>query len=446
MAGKSWKAFATSTLALATFGAIGCGAKTVLSPYARVEDLPVVDAGLVIDAGREAVPLCIDVPTNGGPTDVALHLDAQVGRVDVVFLIDNTGSMFEELEAIRSRLRDRIAPAIHSAIPDSQLAVTTHGDFPAADYGLLGYDVPFALMSTATDDLVRVQAALDAVELGAGGDLPESQVEGLYQLATGEGLIDPRASSPTGWYVPPAMGCPNGGRGYACLRPDSVPVILLFTDTTMHEGPNPLDRHAYIRGALGFERTGIGPHTFEDAAERLSTLGAYVIGFDSDPRRKGTPDLSALALRTGAVDSAGEPLVYPIGYRGEGLSDSVVGAIQTFANTVVQDVDAVVRDVHPTDGIDAEQWVEYVEPVAADPMSGIDAIDTVNHRFVQVRVGTALGFRLVVRAAFATPSPEPRSVTLEVIFRGNGRTRIASQLVTLRVPAIGGPGCDAAPP
>ncbi len=135
-----------------------------------------------------------------------------------------------------------------------------------------------------------------------------------------------------------------------------------------------------------------------------------------------------------------------IGSGGERLTEEVVGAIQTFASTVIQDIDAVVRDADASDGVDARMLVEYVEALSAAPMSGIDSIDTVNHRFVEARVGTILTFRLVVRAGVAVPGPEPRFVKVEVVFRGNGRTRLGSQIVTLLVPAADGRNCDSLRP
>ncbi|MEM6959564.1 MAG: hypothetical protein AAF645_28020, partial [Myxococcota bacterium] len=75
----------------------------------------------------------------------------------MVFLIDNTQSMGDEIDRIRSQLRDRIAPAIRSAVPDSELAVATFADFPVLPYGARS-DVPFELRLQMTNELPAVQA------------------------------------------------------------------------------------------------------------------------------------------------------------------------------------------------------------------------------------------------------------------------------------------------
>jgi hypothetical protein len=425
---------------LAATGWVGCGANTGLPIHGRLHDSGILANDAGVDAGADAAVECVEVPLDGGPVNASMRLQAQVGRADVVFLIDVTSSMDAEIARVRARLRDRIAPAIRAAIPDSQLAVATFGDFPAGEYGMAEFDVPFTLMSPSTADIARVQAAVDSVSIGSGGDQPESQVEALYQLATGEGLIDPRKAG--AFYVTPSTGCPSGGRGYACIRRDAVPVVLLFTDAVMHEGPNPSDRRAYSRSVLGFSLgSGIGPHTFANAVSELVALDARVIGFDSGGGA-GAPDLRTLATQTGTVDAFGRPLVLDIGSSGERLTEEVVGAIQTFASTVIQDIDAVVRDADASDGVDARMLVEYVEPVSATPMSGIGSIDVVNHVFVDATVGTELTFRLVVRSGIAVPGPEPRFVTIEVVFRGNGRTRLGSVIVRLLVPAADGRGCE----
>lgn len=425
---RSWHRVLPLLLVVSAGLGSGCGAMTGLPVPPEVVDAGIdagTDAG--VDAGIDASVPCIDVPLDGGPVNAAIRLEAEVGRADVVFLIDTTSSMTGEIEAIRARLRDRIAPAIRTAIPDSQLAVATFADFPVDPYGFSGIDEPFTLMSPSSNDIARTQAAVDAVSLANGLDLPESHVEALYQLATGEGLLP---------YVAPSGGCPSGGLGYACVRRDALPVVLLFTDAPMHNGPNPLERSPYSTSALG-----VRPHTFDEAVTALQTMGARVIGFDSGGS-DATPDLRTLATRTGTVDGSGNPLVYDIGTNGERLSQEVVGAIQTFATTVVQDVDAVARDADPNDGVDARQLISAVQPVSALPMSGIHSIDVVGNRFVDVIAGTVLTFRLIIAPGIVVPGSEPRFVRVEIIFRGNGRTRLGSQFVTLLVPAADGRSCD----
>src|SRR5690606_16624524 len=134
-----------------------------------------------------------------------------------------------------------------------------------------------------TTELNRVQAAVDSLELGNGLDRPESQVEALYQVATGEGI---------GSYVPPSFGCPTGGFGYPCFRVDALPVVLLFTDAPFHAGPG--GSNAYTCSISP------PPHSYAQAVAALDALSIRVIGLYSGGG-EGLGDVNAIAVDTNAL-------------------------------------------------------------------------------------------------------------------------------------------------
>ncbi len=390
--------------------ACACGAKTGLP-------VPSLDAGVEAEVPAQ----CVEVGYEQDPIEVDLRVRAEIGRADVVFLIDTTGSMADEISVVRSRLRDVLAPAIDEALPDAELAVATFADFPVQPYGAPG-DLPFELKMPRTRDLSAVQAAVDAIPLSDGGDAPEAQVEGLFQLFTGAGIEG---------LLAPSAGCPAGGTGFACFREDALPVVLLFTDAPFHNGPGGTDPY-------GLELPFVA-HRYDDAVAEARRLGAKVIGFDSGRGGEGS-QLERLARDTGAV--AGDtPLVYRIGARGDGLDTSVVEAIRTLASNVHFDVDTVLHDPEPRDGYDVVGLVDRVLALRADPPSGVEAIDREGGRFLGVRAGTRLSFALVVRNDRYPPGPEPVRLRLEVIFRGDGRTRLGSETVWIVIPAVDGEGC-----
>lgn len=405
---------------LATF-VVGCGAKTGL-------EVPPVDAGL--DAGTDAgvdYP-CVEVPLDGGTILLPLDLEAELARADVFFLVDNTLSMEQEIGRIRERLRDTIAPGIARTIPDSMFGAGTFADFPEGMCGQPG-DEPFALVLPITSDLNRAQAAIDALGMGLGSDRPESQVEALYHTATGEGH---------GTYIPPSFGCPGGGVGYPCFRPDALAVILLFTDAPFHNGPGGSEPYA---GACSVTPT---PHTYEQALTALDRLDARVIGLYSGGG-EGRSDLVAVARDTGTLGDDGAPLVFDIGDRGERLTDSVIRAIETLANVIRFDVDTVLEDVDRTDGIDPRMFVEAVVPVRADPMSNVESIDRDAGVFRGVLAGTTVVFELHIVAGSVVPGPTAQRFLLEVVFRGDGRTRLGSRIIEIVIPGADGAGCEDGP-
>lgn len=403
---------------------IGCGAKTGL-------DVPDVDGG-PFDGGADAgmdIP-CVEIPLDGGIVELPLDIEAQLARADVLFLVDTTASMNDEIGQIRDGLRDEIAPGIASAIPDSELGVAVFADFPVMNCGERD-DSPYDLVTLVTDDLAAVQTAVDSIPSSNGIDRPESQVEALYQVATGEGYRP---------YIQPSGGCPNGGNGSPCFRDDALPVVLLFTDAPFHNGPGGSNPY---RCPLDESLEGRGPHTYEEALARLDSINARVIGlYSGDGSDRGEMDLRTVVEDTEALDEAGAPLIFDIGLRGERLSSSVVGAIRTLADVIEFDVDTVLNDPDPTDGVDPTTFVERVVPVRAEPMDRIGSIDAENGRFVDVRAGTRVFFRLEIRAGAAVPGPDPQRFLLEVIFRGDERTRLGSRLVEIVIPSADGEGCD----
>jgi hypothetical protein len=53
---------------------------------------------------------CVVLEPDAGPIELPLDTQVQVGRADVLFLIDVTASMGQEIDQIRANLRDRIVP------------------------------------------------------------------------------------------------------------------------------------------------------------------------------------------------------------------------------------------------------------------------------------------------------------------------------------------------
>lgn len=225
---------------------------------------------------------------------------------DVLFLMDNTGSMSGEIGEIRNRLRDTIIPGLDREIADIRFAVASFQDFPVGGFGG-GANLPYSNLQSITDSVTATQNAVNSFVASGGADGPESQVEALYQAATGEGI---------GAWVP-AGGC-AGGVGYPCFRPGATPIILLFTDADFHNGRG---------GAYPYSGVSPTPHTYDQAVAALNAIGAKVLGLMSGAPARD--DLEQLARDTGTVTAAGDPIVFDIGSNGASLGADVVRAVQT---------------------------------------------------------------------------------------------------------------------
>lgn len=404
---------ALTALLLASL-AIGCGAKTGLD----VPDAP-TDAG--IDAGPDASLPCIELRPDAGPVELPLDTEVELGRADVVFLVDVTASMDQEIDQIKTNLRDRLVPGIRRTIPDAFIGVATVADFPSSPCGGSS-DVPYSLVLPVTEDVGRVQAAVSSISTTSGGDEPEAQVEALYQLVTGAGIAP---------YVEPSLGCPRGGFGSPCFRDDALPVVLLFTDAPFHNGPSGTNPYRCSLSAR--------PATYAQTVTELDARGVRVIGLYSG-YGSGRGDLESIARDTGAVDR-GTPLVFDIGESGNRLSEGVIDAIRTLASVIEFDIDVELVDPVPGDGVDPRDFVERVIPLRAEPMSGVGEIDSAAGVFRRVRTGTRVVFQLLLRNDAVAPGRGPQRFLLDVVFRADGHQRLAVRTIEIVIPGLDGLGC-----
>lgn len=406
-------------LILAAAIGAGCGGKTGLDvPDVGIPPRDARAPDAARDAGRPR--RCIEVPRAAAPVVVDFEIDARLAIVDVMLLLDASASMDDEIDEIARRLGSRIVPGIEEIVPDAAFGLAVIGEFGVEPYGPPDVS-PYELRVPITTDVVQVQGALDVLPRWGNYDEPESQVEGLYQLATGDGL--------PGW-IRPAPACPSGGDGGACFRHHAQPVVLLVTDAPFHEGP---DRSDPYRGIVPT------PHRWDETVAALAARSFRVIGLGATDfdRRSPMPDLRAIAQATGTVGPDG-PLALDIGGDGAGLGDRVVEAVRRLAEGVPFDVEAVALDVG-TDDIDATSLVTAVRAVSVDPADG--ALGMEGARFVSARPGARLRFAIDVDGRGAPEAWVGVPIALDVVFLGAGRTRLGSERVDLVVTQDGQPGC-----
>jgi hypothetical protein len=357
---------------------------------------------------------CVEVPF-GVTEELVLSYEARISAADIMFLVDTTGSMSGEIHQIQSTLRSTIIPGLTAAIGDVELSVGAFDDFDVGSYGSSG-DTPFRLLQANTSDASRADSAVAMLSASGGGDGPESQVEALYQAATGAGI---------GSFVPAAASCPSGGRGYPCFRPDATPIILLFTDAQFHNGPG---------GAHAYSGISPSPARYEETVTALQDIGAKVLGLNSGGS-SGRHHLEAIARDTGAVRSDGTEVVFNIGSSGGSLDSSVISAVESLVDDVPIDVDVVIEDVG---GSGSLAFVETVDTAGATPASGATDRGT---WYEAVDPGTQVRFRVRFHNDHVSPAAWPRWHTARVVLRGDGVNRLVERTVTIVVPSTSGAGC-----
>lgn len=419
----------------ALLASAGCGAKTGL----RVPDVPQVsDAARDVPTDAPRQDLCIDVIPDAGVVSVNLLTRPQLSIADVFFVVDRTGSMEEEIDAIRLNLQRTIVPGIAATIGDVQFGVATFGDFPFEPYGDPG-DVPFTLVTPIDRSLANVQGAVNSIRVGGGGDNPEAMVETLFQVPSGVGYAP---------WIPPASPCGAPGRtGYGCLRPNAQTIFLVIADAPMHNGPD--GRAPYATAT--FTRPGRcpsylpscaasrAPHTYDEAVAVLRNVRARVIGIDSGRAPfSGLADLQRLARDTDTVSASGDPMVFSIGSDGRELDARVVNAVRTFTQQVRFNASARVIDLDASRP--ATRLIRGVRPAFATPMSAITRIEGAT--FVGVVPGTQLTFTIELEANLPR-GPAPQRFPARVQFLADGRPNLGFQDIEVVIPAEDGTGCEA---
>ena len=369
--------------------------------------------------------------------DRRLRFGTNLQLADVYFLIDTTGSMQAPLDNVRTSL-SRIAAEIRTEIPDIHLGVGHHEDFPFGPafggYGVAG-DEAYVNLQDITDDLAAVQSALNGLTLGNGNDGPESQVEGLFQVATGEGG-DWTYTGGARYSIPrrrcPAFPDEDGNRiGYPCFRPGALPIIVLVTDVIFHNGVD-----TRFPGGTAYAGISPPPHSFDDAANALRGIGARFIGVGIDGH--GDTDMEEMGRRTGSVDGSGAPLFYSAA--SGTVSDAIIDGIQTLAGSTPQDVTTrtVNRFGNPGD-VDATQFILSIEPLEGygpgGAGTGFSSFDATT--FYGVVPGTDVEFDVHFENNIVPPPPITQIFQCQIFVIGNGVARLDVRNVYIVVPPDG---------
>lgn len=381
-----------------------------------------------------------------GAKDSNLRFSTKVPKLDVFFNVDTTMSMKDEMKELRTSLRTTIVPRIQKTVKNTEFGVGSFQDFPVDPYGRAktlggGRDQPFRLKQAITSDIGKVQQGVNALKLGHGEDVPESALESLYQISTGEGLSGPGVTN-----VPAYKGKGIGGVGF---RKGTMPVIVTITDAVSH---------APGEAADGCKRDYEGPvlkvaHTrkqTEDALEKVCARSIYVASagvMTEEGRDHCTPetDGKALAKATGArvfpavwnkkrpkgcnpgqcctgINGVGKPpeadgrcsLVFNVNSEGRGLGNTVVSGIEALAFYAQFDVTLEKKGVKESiDGKklpDDRTSLDFIASITADkfgkpPLEGLPEPKPSGDHFKDVTPGTEVQFKIEAKNDFLPEVP-----------------------------------------
>ena len=259
------------------------------------------------------------------PVTVTPQGSLNTGPVDVYFVVDLSGSFFDDLPLFKSEVAGTggVIDDLLAINPDIKFGVGSYEDYPISPFGFAGAgDVAYRRDIDPTLNAGNVKATINGLVLRSGGDLPQSQLPALYQAASGVGQVvpgHPQADIPA-----------NQNANFDDIR-NGQPVkkiFLLWTDADFH---NPGDA-----GTIPYP----GP-TFQQTVDAVMALDPpKVLGLSSGGG--GLQELQRMARMTGALATAigcdcnddgridikpGEPLVCVIPDSGEGVGAAIKGLL-----------------------------------------------------------------------------------------------------------------------
>lgn len=175
------------------------GAQAARAPLPGATEQPVLKniAPRTIAADSATIaPPSLDLTLHPGEcqtvTKTVYLSGTSISRADILFLIDRTGSMGDEIAQLQLVLQS-VADQLALLIDDPAFGVASYMDYPSfysyCNYGdtygepTLG-DVPYVLNQPITADVNPSKVAVGALSLGNGWDGPESYARALYETYT----------------------------------------------------------------------------------------------------------------------------------------------------------------------------------------------------------------------------------------------------------------------
>jgi len=209
-----------------------------------------IRAGAIALVAVAALSMVLALPSHAQVDPASVELDLAPGTSDTVaktvgtpvlppaldlcLLFDLSGSYSDDLTKIKTdSLAQALFDDVRASISDSWFCVGSFVDYPFLNWGDAAYgDYAYQLNQDLTADGPTWVGAINSLTTHYGGDGPEAQYEGLYQMATGVG----RDVTPAGASVGDvAAGLAPAWRPAAGV----TRVVAITTDAPFHDPGDP---------------------------------------------------------------------------------------------------------------------------------------------------------------------------------------------------------------
>lgn len=204
--------------------------------------------------------------------------DCAASDLDVLFVLDTTGSMGGVLQTVKDEAASIMADVLLD-VPNAQFGAAHYEDYAGtfqtskgpSNYGA-STDTPWNLVQSITSTTSNVDSAIQGIGLGAGSDGPESLVRALHESH----------QAGVGW------------------RANSMQIVILFTDAPGHDE----DFAGYDSGPDPGPDAVIGTSDdldFQTVVQDLVGAGTHVIAIQSGNWDHATQMLAHAAAETDGI-------------------------------------------------------------------------------------------------------------------------------------------------
>ena len=348
------------------------------------------------------------------------EFDTDISKIDVAFMLDLSGSMSEEQQNLRDKIKTDVV---------EKIATLNEGTLDAAyafvhfmDFGS-DMDKVYKVDTLVTKNIDELKSAIDSTPEAYGGTECDWLV--LYAATISEDIYGQCSTEPEVAWMPgmssekatcniPLPNCTGreGNRAGLCFREKAMPILIIITD----EPPTdtympPVNEKASIL-----------------AIQTMAAQNAKFIGIDSSST-SGNNQIKnffeTVAQATGTLDSNGKSFNFTVSNTavaadGKAMSEKIGEAIESLTSFVQMDVWFAGNASVECNGINIANFVKGGIPIKAEPPEGA-TIDEANMKFLKVNPGTVVTFDVQFHNDFCpNPNGEPVLYKAEAMVLGEG--------------------------
>ena len=375
------------------------------------------------------------------PVNRELMFSTKIEAIDVVIILDASGSMSDEIRNLKSEIKTNIIDAIAAQYSDNP-------NFVSYALTSLYFDASLTSPSSLTTEVLN--NTLDDYSADKGHEL---HTDSLYHIATGEAFdsalrtcMNGTCGTIMGMPFPdeeidfPKSNCDGqlGSVGALCLRQKSMPIFIMITDEEFQYCPPESALQAFDGCAWANGRS-FGK-TFEEAIAVMNGVGAKFIGVDSSFSDNGSmehnaeDDFEQVSALTGSLDKDGNNFnSHTKSSDGSGMSSQIADAIVDLTTFIDMDVTTSSMSDWTCGEHSAVEFIKSSKTVKAVPEGSVDHWDDTT--FYSVKQDAEVYFDVEFYNDFCINSMDvPALYEAHVTVTGNG-SFLSGRLVHVIVPA-----------